>query len=63
MARSFQLKIGYSPCSESLRNFCDVGWNFCGTVKLEEKKNPEMAVNTVTVSPLTHISASACESV
>ena len=38
MARSFKLKIGDSPSSESLPNFCDVGWNFCGTVKSERKK-------------------------
>lgn len=61
MARSFKLKIGDSPSSESLPNFCRL--EFLWYCKIREKKNPEMAVNTVTASPLTHTSARACESV
>lgn len=45
MMRSFKLKIGQGPRSESLLNFCGVSWNFCGTAK-SEQKDPEVAVNT-----------------
>lgn len=65
MARSFNLKIG---CSSSLKAYQTSVMSAEISVVLQNLGNlpspcPQLVINTVNVSPLTHRSAGACESV